>query len=119
MLILTTAVEHAPEVSTQTEIWLRWVIQIATIIGGLVTAWFTLRGQLAAQSAKIDEAREEAHRAAQLAEPTGNGFAKATLATLTDLSSAVSRVEGRQITMESSVSKLGDRLDRHIDKRID
>jgi hypothetical protein len=66
-------------VSTQAEIWTRFVLQILATVGSAAVAIYTVFRKTGGIQQRVTKAAEAADRAAELAKPTGNGFAKNVL----------------------------------------
>lgn len=103
-----------PEPASTTEIWLRWSIQLATVIGGLVSLWLTLRGQLRATDSKVEAVREEAAKAAEYSAPTGNGYAAKTLRQQEEMLGMLKEMSER---VENTQNTLIRHLESHISNK--
>jgi hypothetical protein len=108
-VMMWMAADPAP--SSKTEIYTRFAIQMATIISGFVVSIYTIFRKTGGLSKKVTNAAEAAAQAAELAKPTGNGFAKKVMDRFAGIESSIERLLEEQ-------GKDRDVMTRHLEQHV-
>jgi hypothetical protein len=102
-----------PQVSTQAEIWTRFVLQILATVGSAAVAIYTVFRKTGGITQRVDEAAIAAGKAAKLAEPTGNGFAKSVLDKQDQIIKCLEKLSDQQAKDREVMTK---HLEFHVSK---
>lgn len=101
-----------PSVSTQAEIWTRFVLQILATFGSAAVAIYTVFRKTGGITQRVESAAEAAKTAARLAEPTGNGFAKNVLNSQEQILTSIKEIRDAQLEDRKTLTR---HLEYHLE----